>query len=99
MLASKVTIPSLSGLAPKPTQQLISDSITITPFSTASIALPFVLRISHAAILALNPASQVEITTGLFTCRVGLNEINGTDAKIAEVKFKKFLLFMVSKLA
>src|SRR5450432_159523 len=65
MQASSVTKPSLSGLAPNPTQQLCSASVTITPASTASSALPPLPNISHAPLLAFNPASQVEITMGL----------------------------------
>src|SRR4030095_544843 len=64
MLASSVTNPSRSGLAPRPTQQFCEFSVTITPFSTASIAFPFLLKTSQAALLAASPASQVEITTG-----------------------------------
>src|SRR5258705_9853122 len=65
MQASRVTKPSRSGLALRPTQQFWESSVTITPFSTASIAFPFLLKISQAALLAASPASQVEITTGL----------------------------------
>src|SRR5262249_8870873 len=64
MLASSVTKPSRSGLAFKPTQQFCDASVTITPCSTASSALPPLLNTSHAALLASRPASQVEITTG-----------------------------------
>ena len=64
MDASNVTIPSLSGLAPKPTQQLSSFSVIITPCSTASKAFPPFFKTSHAATFALNPASHVDATIG-----------------------------------
>src|SRR5450432_733742 len=63
--ASSVTKPSLSGLAPRPTQQLCSASVTITPASTASNALPPLPKIFQAPLLAFSPASQVEITIGM----------------------------------
>src|SRR5687768_18657 len=62
MQASNVTKPSRSGLAPKPTQQFCEASVTITPCSTASRALPPAPNIFHAALLASSPASQVEMT-------------------------------------
>ena len=64
MDASNVTIPSLSGFAPSPTQQLSSFSVTMTPCSTASKALPPLFNTSQAATFALNPASQVDATIG-----------------------------------
>src|SRR6201994_3894685 len=64
ILASRVTNPSRSGLAPSPTQQLMEDSVTLTPASTASRAEPFRLSTSQAPLLAANPVSQVEMTTG-----------------------------------
>src|ERR1700761_4559866 len=67
MLASSVTCPSRSGLAPKPTQQLIDDSVTRTPASTASSALPFLPNTSQAPLFAATPVSQVESTTGFPT--------------------------------
>src|SRR5258708_5707611 len=65
ILASSVTKPSRSGLAPNPTQQLGEDSVTFTPASTASSALPLLPRTSQAPLLAATPASQVDMTTGL----------------------------------
>src|ERR1700679_456443 len=65
ILASSVTKPSRSGLAPNPTQQLREDSVTFTPASTASNALPLLPSTSQAPLLAARPASQVEMTTGL----------------------------------
>src|SRR5579871_5984021 len=62
--ASSVTNPSLSGLAPRPTQQLVVDSVTITPASTASSADPLLPSTAHAPLFAANPVSHVEITTG-----------------------------------
>src|SRR4029079_5105027 len=56
---------SRSGLAPRPTQQPCSDSVTITPASTASNARPPFLRISQAPLFAFRPESQVDITIGL----------------------------------
>ena len=41
-----------------------SDSITLTPCSTASIESPPVARISQATLLDSKPWSQVEITKG-----------------------------------
>src|ERR1700761_9419341 len=70
--ASKVTIPSRSGFAPKPTQQLIEDSVTITPASTASSADPFALSTSHAPLFASRPVSHVEMTTGRPATVTGL---------------------------
>ena len=64
MDASNVTIPSLSGLAPNPTQQLSSFSVTITPCSTASKAFPPFFKTAQAATFALNPASHVDATIG-----------------------------------
>src|SRR4030095_6497238 len=75
MDASSVTNPSRSGLAPRPTQQLIEDSVTLTPSSTASHALPPLLRIFHSALLASKPVLQVEITIGLPFTRTFLNPI------------------------
>jgi hypothetical protein len=43
-----------------------SASGIFTPFSTASTALPPLLKTSHAPTLAVFPKSQVETTTGLF---------------------------------
>jgi len=54
----------LSSVDQRPTQQFCESSVTITPFSTASIAFPFLLNTSQAALLAATPASQVEMTTG-----------------------------------
>jgi len=62
--ASRVTKPSRSGFAPKPTQQLIVDSVTFTPASTASRADPFRLSTSQAPLFAAIPVSHVEMTTG-----------------------------------
>src|SRR5689334_11212395 len=64
--STRVTIPSLSGLAPIPTQQLIVFSVTITPASTASKALPLLFNICHAALFALIPSFHVDITIGLY---------------------------------
>ena len=64
MQASRVTNPSRSGFAPNPTQQFSSDSVTITPFSTASSARPPERKIFQAAAFAAIPASQVDITRG-----------------------------------
>jgi len=65
MQASSVTIPSLSGKPPKPTVVIDgSDSVTRTPFSTASKAVPPLDKIFHAAWLASTPCSQVETTIG-----------------------------------
>src|SRR5688572_1594489 len=63
--ASKVTNPSRSGLAPRPTQQFCDASVTITPCSTASRARPPTPRTFQAALLASRPASQVDITMAL----------------------------------
>src|SRR5579871_1500682 len=71
MLASRVTNPSRSGLAPNPTQQLMEDSVTLTPASTASSADPLLPNTAHAPLLASIPVSQVEMTTG---CPVTLNK-------------------------
>src|SRR6185437_11039665 len=73
MLASRVTCPSRSGLAPKPTQQLIDDSVIFTPASTASSALPPRPSTSQAPLLASLPVSQVEMTTG-FPVTIQLSE-------------------------
>ena len=64
--ASRVTKPSRSGLAPSPTQQFWEDSVTITPASTASRALPPLPSIFQAPLFASIPASQVETTRGWF---------------------------------
>src|ERR1700760_4788070 len=69
ILASRVTNPSRSGLAPSPTQQLMEDSVTLTPASTASRAEPFRLSTSQAPLLAASPVSQVEMTTGCPSTR------------------------------
>src|SRR5580692_4478924 len=62
--ASSVTWPSRSGLAPRPTQQLTEDSVTLTPASTASRAEPLRPSTSQAPLFAARPVSQVEMTTG-----------------------------------
>src|SRR5690606_8782010 len=63
--ASRVTRPSLSGSPPRPTELLLgSASVTLTPCSTASIALPLDDRIFQASSLAFIPKSQVDKTTG-----------------------------------
>ena len=63
--ASKVTFPSLSGRPPNPTDIISgSASDTLTPDSTASIALPPLTKIFIAALLAAIPCSHVDITIG-----------------------------------
>src|SRR5436190_23459528 len=64
MQASSVTYPSRSGLAPSPTQQFWEASVTITPASTASNALPPDPSIFQAPLFASIPGSQVETTMG-----------------------------------
>ena len=65
MQASRVTCPSRSGLPPIPTLLLAkSASVTRTPCSTASTALPPLLSISHAARLASKPCTHVDKTIG-----------------------------------
>ena len=67
MQASNVTLPSRSGKPPIPTVALLgSFSVTITPFSTASTAFPFLLKTSQAAALASFPWFQVEMTIGFL---------------------------------
>src|SRR6187549_3485987 len=63
--ASRVTKPSRSGLAPRPTQQFCEASVTITPCSTASSALLPAPSTFQAPMFASSPASQVDITMGL----------------------------------
>jgi len=54
--ASSVTFPSLSGKPPKPTLLFeASDSVTLTPASTASNALPPLSSFSQAALFAAIP--------------------------------------------
>ena len=63
--ASSVTFPSRSGQPPYPTLwQFGSASETLTPSSTALIALPLFFIISYAFSLASNPCFHVEITIG-----------------------------------
>lgn len=63
MDASKVTTPLASGIPPNPTLVLFgSDSVRLSPFSTAVIALPFDERIRIASLLASIPEIQVETT-------------------------------------
>ena len=64
MQASSVTVPSRSGLPPRPTQQFWEASVTRTPASTASRAAPLRLRICQAAWLAATPSFQVEMARG-----------------------------------
>src|SRR5258708_7080111 len=68
MQASSVTCPSRSGRPPNPTLRLpMSFSEFITPFSTASSALPRADKTFHASAFASTPCFQVEITNGLFS--------------------------------
>lgn len=97
MQASRVTIPSRSGLPPRPTQQFWLASVTITPFSTASRAVPARLNTSQAPLLASTPASQVEITTGpmLFAVRAG-SDLLIKDVAAARNPYCKSLLLSMS---
>src|SRR5687767_5639998 len=65
MHESSVTRPSRSGHAERPTQQLGSPSDVRPAASTASRARPPFLKISHEALFAVMPLSQVETTIGL----------------------------------
>src|SRR6187431_2735348 len=66
MHASSVTCPSRSGVPPNPTLELLrSASVFMTPFSTASMALPPAERTFHASAFAASPWYHVEMTTGL----------------------------------
>src|ERR1700722_17020725 len=69
ILASSVTKPSRSGLAPKPTHHFREAPVTFPPAPPASSALPLLPRTSHAPLLAARPASQVDMTTGLPVTR------------------------------
>src|ERR1700755_471119 len=84
ILASRVTNPSRSGLAPSPTQQLMEDSVTLTPASTASRAEPFRLNTSQAPLLAASPVSQVEITIG---CPITLSSLSMDASEAAPAFF------------
>src|SRR5450432_20326 len=104
MQASRVTKPSRSGLAPNPTQQLCSASVTITPASTASSALPPLPSISQAPLLALRPASQVEITIGIpfttvyFSCCAKVLFANNTASELNKDDCKNILLLAIIQL-
>src|SRR5574343_1123862 len=90
--ASSVTNPSLSGLAPKPTQQFISFSVTITPCSTASSARPLFFKTFHAALLARIPASQVDKTIGFLLAYLGAKPAREKLPKPRLPTCKNFLL-------
>src|SRR6056297_1121611 len=106
--ASKVTLPSLSGLPPVPTVWLVtSSSSTFTPCSIASKALPPSFSISQAFAEAFKK-SQVHITIGyepvVFVavckgCAFSLQDVkNGvaTRAAVAVLEFfRNFLLSIV----
>src|ERR1017187_9816414 len=93
---SKVTIPSLSGYPPSPTQQLIIPSAWRAPASTASKALPLADKTIQASVFTSFPVSQVETTIG-FVCIVLLLKIPFTESKGAErlESCKNFLLFSI----
>src|SRR3989338_5780917 len=81
MHASRVTCPSRSGRPPKPTLRLLmSDSVTRTPCSAASKALPPSESTFQAASFAATPCSQVEITIGPFVAG-GVEDSNNSPAR------------------
>ena len=96
MQLSNVTIPSLSGYPPKPTQQLISFSMCMAPASTASNALPFADNIFHASAFTGIPLSQVEITIGFVVSSKSLAKdfFAVSNGAVNAESCKNFLRFM-----
>src|SRR4051812_3987901 len=97
MQASSVTCPSRSGKPPRPTLRFFkSSSEFITPFSTASNALPPAERIFHASAFAGTPCFHVEITMGFVTSPVENlflpnDLLTDKNAALIADHFKKFL--------
>ena len=72
MQESRVTRPSRSGHAARPTQQLGSFSDARPAASTASSDRPFFCKTGQAALFAVIPLSQVDTTTGVFIRNVNV---------------------------